>query len=467
MSTLSSSDAEIQKLKKINKVLVDRVERSMDQQGHGFSLFQTAINLESQIDRRTSELTSALAHLNRTNHELETAKNLAEKANLNKSQVLAAASHDVLQPLNAAQLLISSLTSVQCCDEGKRLCNQIERSLDTMTTLLNSLLYMSRLDAGAVQPEWQSVSLLTLFDSIESDFQPVAEAKEIGLRVRHNNLFVHSDSTMLRRIVQNLVANAIEYTNSGGVLLSANRIADRVHIRVADTGCGIDSENYKTIFDEFYRGSSAHESMQQQSSAGLGLAIVARMINTLKHTITVNSEIDRGSCFRLSLLAAEKDTAIFEKSAQKSAEKSSQKSRTRSIEQSNALSQTRILFVENDFVVLDAMDTLLKQWGCDYRLASSTQEALSSVVDKVWQPDLIIADQHLDAKETGTSTIDLVRTLIGDTVPAVIVTANPSTQLAKDAKDMNIEVMLKPIKPAQLRALLSHQLTRPGVQLVT
>ncbi len=459
MSTQSGSNAEIQKLKKINKVLVDRVERSMDQQGHGFSLFQTAINLESQIDRRTSELTSTLAHLNRVNHELETAKNLAEKANLNKSQVLAAASHDVLQPLNAAQLLISSLASVQCCDEGQRLCNQIERSLDTMTTLLNSLLYMSRLDAGAVQPEWQSVSLLTLFDSIESDFQPVAQAKEINLRVRHNNLFVHSDSTMLRRIVQNLVANAIEYTNSGGVLLSANRIADRIHIRVADTGCGIDSENYKDIFDEFYRGSSAHQSMQQQSSAGLGLAIVARMINTLKHTITVNSELDRGSCFRLSLLAAEKNTAEFNTPPQRL--------KTRSIEQSDGLSQTRILFIENDFVVLNAMDTLLKQWGCDYRLASSTQEALSSVVDKAWQPDLILADQHLDAKETGTSTIELVRTLIGDTVPAVIVTANPSTQLAKDAKDMDIEVMLKPIKPAQLRALLSHQLTQPERQLVT
>jgi len=301
-----------------------------------------------------------------------------------------------------------------------------------MTTLLNSLLYMSRLDAGAVQPEWKSVSLLTLFDSIESDFQPVAQAKEIDLRVRHNNLFVHSDPTMLRRIVQNLVANAIDYTSTGGVLLSANRIADRIHIRVADTGCGIDSENYKIIFDEFYRGSSGQQSLQQQSSAGLGLAIVAKMINTLKHTISVNSEIDRGSCFRLSLLAAENDMTAINNPVQKA--------RSRVIENSDGLAQTRILFIENDFVVLDAMDT---------------------------QPDLILADQHLDAKETGTSAIELVRTLIGDTVPAVIVTANPSTQLAKDAKDMNIEVMLKPIKPAQLRALLSHQLVTPAIDTAT
>lgn len=458
MTLNPDSDAEIQKLRKINKVLVDRVERSMDQQGLGFSLFQTAINLESQIDRRTSELTSTLASLNRANHELETAKNLAEKANLNKSQLLAAASHDVLQPLNAAQLLISSLFSVQSCDEGQRLCGQIERSLDTMTTLLNSLLYMSRLDAGAVQPEWQSVSLLTLFGSIESDFQPIAQSKEIELRVRHNNLFVHSDPTMLRRIVQNMIANAIEYTTEGGVLLSANKIGDHIHIRVADTGCGIDSQSYKIIFEEFYRGSSSQQSIQQQNSAGLGLAIVARMIDTLNHTITVNSEINRGSCFRLSLLAAEHNATVLESTT------ITTKSQIDSIEKSDALLQTRILFVENDFIVLDAMDTLLKKWGCDYRLASSTQEALSALADKVWQPDLILADQHLDAGETGSATVELVRTLVGRKVPAIIVTANPSTQLAKNAQQLDIEVMLKPIKPAQLRALLTHHLARSKIQ---
>ena len=449
MSPSAASEAEIRKLRKINKVLVDRVERSMDQQGRGFSLFQTAINLESQIDRRTSELTSTLAHLNRTNHELETAKNLAEKANLNKSQVLAAASHDVLQPLNAAQLLISSLASVQSCEEGQRLCSQIERSLDTMTTLLNSLLYMSRLDAGAVQPDWQSVSLLSLFDSIESDFQPIAQAKGIDLRVRHNHIFVHSDSTMLRRIVQNMVANAIEYTSSGGVLVSANRIQDHVHIRVADTGCGIDSDNIESIFEEFNRGSATQQS-KQHHSAGIGLAIVARMIDTLKHTITVNSNVNRGSCFRLSLLAAEGSPQT----------NSNRMSRVvvEPPESPGCLANTRILFVENDFVVLDAMDTLLKQWGCDYRLASSTQEALSAVANPSWQPDIILADQHLDAQETGTSTIELVRTLIGESIPAVIVTANPSKKLTKQAETINVELMLKPIKPAQLRALVTHHL---------
>jgi len=439
-------DAELIKLRKINKVLIDRVERSMDQQGHGFSLFQTAINLESQIDRRTSELTSTLAHLNRTNHELETAKNLAEKSNLNKSQVLAAASHDVLQPLNAAQLLVSSLNSIQSSDEGLRLCNQIERSLDTMTTLLNSLLYMSRLDAGAVQPEWQSVSLASLFDSIESDFQPIAQAKHIELRVKHNNLFVHSDPTMLRRIVQNMVANAIEYTHGGGVLVCANRIAERVQIRVADTGCGIDRNSFASIFQEFYRGSSSTQ-QSPQHSAGLGLAIVARMVDTLNHSIRVHSKLEQGSCFRLTMLAAE-DSAQASENAPAPA-------KIELIADSAGLAKKRILFVENDFAVLGAMDALLKQWGCDYRLASSTSEAQSAVTGTNWQPDWIVADQQLDDNDTGISTIGLIRGLAGCHIPAVIVTANPSRQLARDAEAERVEIMLKPIKPGQLRALMS------------
>ena len=451
-----ASQTELAKLKKINKVLVDRVERSMDQQGHGFSLFETAINLETQIDRRTRELTSTLAQLKRTNHELETAKNIAEKSNLTKSQVLAAASHDVLQPLNAALLLISSLSSVQETDEGKRLCDQIERSLDTMTTLLNSLLYMSRLDAGAVQPDWQSVSLDALFNSIASDFQPIAAAEHIELRTKSNALFVHSDPTMLRRIVQNMVANAIEYTDTGGVLVAANRIADKVHIRVADTGCGIEHDSHSRIFDEFYRRGSAQQHNAEQS-AGLGLAIVARMIETLNHSIAVSSIVGRGSCFKLSLLAA------AESNAEAATAGPLQPNRDVSA-QLSGLANTCVLVVENDSVVLDAMAGLLKRWNCDYRLASNTQQALDAITNAAWRPQLVLADQHLDEQDTGTSTIELLRTLLGERIPAVIITANPSKKLAHKAESQNVEIMLKPVKPAQLRALIAHHVSEraPG-----
>jgi len=211
----------IAKLEKINAALMDRVERSMDRQGDAFSLFQTAINLEDQIRRRTRELTTTLGHLESSNQALIHAKEQAENANLSKTRFLAAASHDVLQPLNAALLLVSSLNTHQTTSEGVRLCSQVEHSLETMSDLLRALLYMSRLDTGDVKPVIESISLDTLFTSIASDFQAVAELQELELRVRLSGLHVRSDATMLRRVLQNIVSNALRYTREGGVLLIA------------------------------------------------------------------------------------------------------------------------------------------------------------------------------------------------------------------------------------------------------
>jgi len=226
---------EIRKLKKINSALMERVERSMDQQGSAYSLFQTAINLEGQVKRRTSELTATLAHLEKSNLELKNAISDAEKANLSKTRFLAAASHDVLQPLNAATLLINSLSTIQTCDEGKRLCTQANRSLENMDTLLRTLLYMSRLDAGDIEPVQESVPLRDIFSSIASVFQPIAAQKKLTLRIRDTDLHVHSDPNLLRRIVQNIVSNAIRYTASGGVLLGATQVGRQVLIESVES----------------------------------------------------------------------------------------------------------------------------------------------------------------------------------------------------------------------------------------
>jgi len=178
---------------------------------------------------------------------------VAENANNSKTRFLAAASHDVLQPLNAALLLISSLSTVQTNDEGRRLCRQVERSLETMDTLLRNLLYMSRLDAGDVKPHFQTVSLDRLFESIASDFEPIAQVRNLELRVRKSGLHVWSDPTMLRRTIQNIVANALRYTKTGGALIIAGKRCDDVLIRIADTGVGIDEARFQDIFIEFQR----------------------------------------------------------------------------------------------------------------------------------------------------------------------------------------------------------------------
>jgi signal transduction histidine kinase len=440
---------ELAKLRKINQALMDRVERSADQQSNAYSLFQAAISLEEQVRRRTAELTSTLADLERSNTQLIKAKEAAENANFSKTRFLAAASHDVLQPLNAALLLMSTLSSVQSSTEGGRLCQQVERSLETMDTLLRDLLYMSRLDAGDVRPHWQTVSLDQLFESMASDFQPIAQVRNLELRVRRTGLSVWSDPTMLRRTIQNIVANALRYTKKGGALLTAGRRGDQVLIRIADTGIGIEKNRFKDIFIEFQRGDQGQQESDGSSAGlGLGLAIVERMVTTLGMTLTLNSRIDQGSCFSLKLpFKDNKPETSTAKYANRSTDNPS----------GAKLANTRILVIENDLAALQALESLLTQWGCNLRLASSTQETLSALNNEdKWEPDLIIADQHLNNNERGTSIIRIVRQLIGRRVPAVVVTADPSEQLWKMADQGRLEVMQKPIKPAQLRALMMH-----------
>ena len=441
-------DVEIARLKRINAALMDRVERSADRQGSAFSLFQTAIGLEGQVRRRTQELSATLADLERSNLELKRARDVAVEANRSKTRFLAAASHDVLQPLNAALLLMSSLESVQRNAEGKRLCRQVERSLDTMDALLRTLLYMSRLDAGDVRPEWRSVSLDALFASLASDFEPMARQRGLELRVRPSGLHVRSDATMLRRLLQNIVTNALRYTERGGVLLIAGARGRAVHVRVADTGVGIERERFEDIFVEFDRSGPARECDDEAAAGfGLGLAIVERMVRTLGHELTLNSRIGRGSCFGLTMPRARASLPPPESRAPIAVGDAGTAA---------SLVDARVLVVENDLVALQALEALLRQWGCRLRLASSGAEARDAIADGAWLPDIVVADQHLEGSDRGTATVRQIRRLVGQEIPALIVTAAPSAALTRAARRARLELMAKPVKPAQLRALLMH-----------
>ncbi len=443
---------ELEKVRRINQALVDR---STDSQGRdNFSRVRTGIGLEEQVRQRTYELTSTLSDLQRSNRQLITAKETAEQANNSKTRFLAAASHDVLQPLNAALLLMSTLTTVQGNDEGKKLCRQVERSLETMDTLLRNLLYMSRLDAGDVKPHFQTVSLDRLFDSIASDFEPIAQVRNLDLRVRRSGLHVWSDPTMLRRTIQNIVANALRYTKKGGALLVAGKRGGEVHVRIADTGVGIDRARFKDIFIEFQRCAQGQDDLDGSSAGmGLGLAIVERMIHTLNHSLSLNSRVGYGSCFSLRL----PHTEAPEQVPQPTVNSYRHHEKLSGIK----LAGANILIIENDLAALQAMEALLGQWGCNLRLASSTREAMSALsIDQAWNPDIIIADQHLNNDERGTSVVRILRQLIGRQIPAVIVTADPSERLWKMADQGQFEVMQKPVKPAQLRALLTHLRSR-------
>jgi signal transduction histidine kinase len=438
---------DVERLKRINAALVSRVERSMDQQGNAFSLFQTAINLESQVRMRTEELRSTLRRLEESNQHLVAAKDAAEQANLSKTRFLAAASHDVLQPLNAAHLSVSALADLQTSEEGTRLVRQVERSLTTMENLLQTLLDISKLDAGVVTPDITDVSLEQLFSSIKSDFQPLAAQKGLSFRFRSGNAVVRSDRTMLWRILQNIVSNAMRYTRRGGVLVGARPRGPIIRVEVYDTGCGIAENQRERVFEEFHRGAPAIESDPTGSGLGLGLSIVRRMADALGHPIGFRSDVGRGTVFRLDIPASS-TTAV------ELARPDAEPSHTRGY----GLFGTRVLLVENDLTLLRAMVSLLERWRCSVRSATSSKQALARLGVDGWTPDVVIADQHLDGGDLGTTTVAAVRERLSRPVPSLLVTGDASPQLVESARAAGIELMRKPVKPAQLRALLAHLL---------
>ncbi len=435
-----------EKLRRINEALVSRVERSMEQQGNAFTLFQTAINLENRVRARTEELRATLRHLEQSNLELIAAKENAEQANLSKTRFLAAASHDILQPLNAAHLSISALAELQGSEEGRTLARQVERSLETMEDLLRTLLDISKLDAGVVEPEIGDVALEPLFSALRSDFKPFAENKGLRLSFRPTHAVVRSDRTLLRRILQNIISNAIRYTRKGGVLVGVRHRGETIRIDVVDTGRGIPGDQRRAVFEEFHRGNVAGDA-ELSGGLGLGLAIVKRMVDALGHRVDFSSAMGSGTVFHVEVPAAR--TQHTELAAQ-----SAEPDRPRGY----GLFGTKVLLVENDQAVLEAMRALLERWRCEVRAATSTGEAIEALSDAAFSPDIIIADQHLDHGDLGSTTIGQAREALKRAVPALIITADASEVLARTARASGIELMRKPVKPAELRALLAHLL---------
>ena len=436
-------DRRLEKLIKINEVLMDRVERSMDQQGNAFSLFQTAIGLEAKVRARTEELTSVLRRLERSNEALIMAKDEAERANLSKTRFLAAASHDLLQPLNAAHLSISVLSEMQATEEARRLSGQIEQSLQTIEDLIKTLLDISKLDAGVVKPELQTFPLDTVLAVLETSFGPMAAAKHLEFKVRRCGLLVRSDPLMLQRVLQNLVSNAVRYTKKGGVLVGVRRRGKQCWVDVVDTGCGITEAECGQMFEEFYRGAAAADGTH--TGLGLGLAIVQRTVAALGYGLEVKSVLGKGSTFRLRLEHAGAATRVDQGPA----------AWQRSVDNTRG---AVVLLIENDQAVLDATVDLLDRWSCRSFAARRLDDLQSQLADLPRPPDIFLLDYHLDEGETGLAVLKSLRQAVGPDVPAVVMTGDRSPAVAADVMAAGCELMHKPIKPAELRALMAHLL---------
>ncbi|WP_438345124.1 ATP-binding response regulator [Methylorubrum populi] len=438
--TVESLNRRVAKLERINAALMAHVERTMDQQGGAYSLFQTAIMLEGRVRARTEELTALMHSLERSNEAMQAAKEEAETANRSKTRFLAAASHDLLQPLNAARLSLSALTDLAPGPEAKAVARQVERGLETIEDLIKALIDISKLDAGIVRPVVKPVRLADLVAGIEASFRPFAERKELRLVTRCADLVVETDGVLLQRILQNLVSNAIRYTERGGVLIAARRRDKLCRIDVVDTGCGIPENERALVFEEFFRG--GREGDDGGVGLGLGLSIVQRTASTLGHAIALHSRTGHGTRLSLTLpLASQRPDA-----------------RVTLAPLATALTGARVLAIENDASTAEALQRLLRSWDAEVQVFRDLAGVVAALGAGLARPDVMVIDYHLDNGACGLDVVDYLRRDRGWVTPVILTTADHGADIAARAQATGAELVHKPIKPAQLRSLLAYML---------
>lgn len=386
--------------------------------------------LEQRVRERTEELM-------RLNEALARAKGEADAANISKTKFLAAASHDILQPLNAARLYVTSLIE-RGGREDRRLVDNIDASLDAVEEIIGALIDMSRLDTGALRPEFTSFRIDDLIRQLEIEFAPVAASRGLDLKYVPCGLVVRSDRRLLRRLVQNLISNAIKYTPTGRVLIGCRRRGDNLRIDVYDTGVGIPEAKQRDIFIEFHR---LDQGARIARGLGLGLSIVERIARVLGSEVEVNSTVGQGSHFAVTV--PQSSTAPVEVPAREDAR----------VDPTH-LAGTTALCIDNEPAVLDGMATLLRGWGCEVIKAESLEAALDEIGKSPTPPNGLLVDYHLD-QGNGIDAIIALRARFGE-MPAILITADRSPAVRTRAHAERVQLLNKPVKPAALRALLAQ-----------
>ncbi|WP_165856021.1 NahK/ErcS family hybrid sensor histidine kinase/response regulator [Marinobacter sp. JSM 1782161] len=410
-------------------------------------LEQVNSELELRVKERTAALRDANSGLRREigerekiEAELVVAIQAAEEANRSKDKYLAAASHDLMQPLNAARLLVSTLQDRALPNAEAQLVDRVHRALEGAEDLLADLLDISKLDQQAIQPDRTYLDIDDLIQALAGEFEPVAENAHLRLKVRSRPGIVHTDARMMTRILRNLLTNAFRYTQEGGVLLNVRRRTDDLHIEVWDTGMGIPDDRLEDIFREFHQLSAPHTGGRK--GVGLGLAIVDRMVRMLDHRIEVHSRPGVGSRFSVILPLAHPRPAAA--------------GAGQAMPEPHSLAGRRILVIDNEPDILASMEALLAQWGCEVSCVADAQVALRGLEDgTVTVPEAILADYHLDDGRTGCEAIYAIRRAVGRDIPAAIITADRSDACRRFLKTQYFPVLNKPVKPNRLRALLT------------
>ncbi|MDT0583178.1 MULTISPECIES: PAS-domain containing protein [Alteromonadaceae] len=402
------------------------------------ALEETNINLEQRVRKRTEEVHSINAELRleierrgEAEKELIRARKEAEEANASKSRFLALASHDVLQPLNAAKLYLSALQETKLDSDTTKIISKLNDSVVSSEALIGTILDISRLDQGELKPFIETINVVETLTPIINEMGMKAKEKGLDFRYKLQDGWISADRTYVYRIIQNLVSNAVKYTQTGKVLLSARKRGNRMLIEVRDTGIGIPTLQQAAIFSDFYRVENSNE-----QGIGLGLGVVKRLTQQLNCTVKVDSVENKGSCFSVMFDAMAPPEPVGKIV-----------SATTSV-----FTDLRILCVDDQQENLDAMETLLAKWGVNTETALNAEQALEKAI--AFEPQILLVDYQLGKGPDGLAIIESIRMELNIVLPACLVTAKRGEDLIKMCKEQGVNYLNKPLKPAKLRTLI-------------
>ena len=399
------------------------------------------------LEARVAERTHELSELNR---QLLLVNQQVERANHSKSRFLAAVSHDLTQPLNAAKLFTSSLLEMlpQGGGQGEeqraeqvRIARHIDDALGATEDLITDLLDISRLEAGKFKARKLDFALSDVLGNLKAEFGVLAQAGEIQFSVVESRLAVYSDVRLLRRVLQNFLTNAFRYNPGGRVLLGCRRLGDKVRIEVWDNGPGIPLDKQEAIFDEFSR--LDHSRTAREQGLGLGLAIARGISQVLGHQLSLRSWPGAGSVFAITLNLATRPVMPSQVAAP--------------VVRDSQLEGIRVLCIDNEEEILIAMASLLGRWGCEVRCAQNQEQALSLIGDG-FLPQLVLSDYHLDDGKTGLQALHMIRLAHGNGIGGIIISADRKSELQTQIREHGFGYVSKPVKPLKLRALMNSLL---------
>jgi CheY-like chemotaxis protein/two-component sensor histidine kinase len=411
-------------------------------------MLDTLRKSEKELERKVVERTEALAQkndaLNNALSQLTTQKEVAESANLAKSRFLAAASHDLRQPMHTISLLVGLLRDQMRHPDAHHIVGKIHASVQAMGSMFDSLLDISKFDAGVVTPHMQTFAIASLLDRLAATYEAQAHEKKLTLKIVPSSVQVTSDPVLLERILGNLVSNAIRYTEQGGVLVGCRRRGGNLAVQVWDTGIGIDESQHDNIFEEFFQLSNPER--DRSKGLGLGLSIAKRSAALLGHELTVCSIPGKGSVFSIALpiSAANNGSDALAPSTEVP---------------SDLLARAFVVVVDDNTENRESTEALLQHWGCHVVSAASAEDALTALHNHLRTPDLIISDYRLRDGHDGVTAIRQIRQCAEYDIPAIIVTGDMTIH-DEQMREESIGLLHKPVNALQLQRLAEELLSQ-------